>query len=266
MSRTLTVLAAALALTPAGAQPPKQALPQVTSHSFSVTKPVPGDDAAAALSTGTRVGILVEIPGLHLIGLDTQGSVLESFTDDRGTNLRAGKAGRRVARPEVSAAAASRGAADGKYLPVTFQGPGLPAAGATKVRVKATATVLVGKTEKTVEKKEVSLKAGVDLGVGALTLKEADPKSAFASDYVTYKGAKVIKKVVFLDPAGAEVALRSLTTGSITAAGLRAGEFFQSFHPEKAGTRIDKGTVKVTYFDEVGTFEVPVDLEVGPGL
>src|SRR5947209_1161558 len=105
-----------------------------------------------------------------------------------------------------------------RTLPVLAVALALPLAGAQDpkpkaalVHVKGTVAVTVGKTEKTVEMKDVSLKAGADVGFGTFVLREnaaVFDQKAPRSFSLTYRGSKVVKAVAFTDPNGADVPVR----------------------------------------------------------
>lgn len=264
----LLLLFPLLAVPAASAQNPNDPKPaQWAVQGLSVVKPGPADDDGTRdFNEGTTVTALLHLPGRFLIGVDTSQSKLEAFTDDKTADLReGGRAGRLGLRSVVTA---SRLSADGKYAKVVFRAPGCPGAGATKVRVKGSVAALVGQDEKTVEKKDVSLKDGVDLEIGTLkVLVPAGGRAALAdaATTVTYTGTKAIKAVVFLDARGTEIPVRhSLSTLGGRAAG--RGQFLATFRPTDRNARLDRGTVKVTYFDRVDEVAVPVDLVVGLGL
>jgi hypothetical protein len=233
--------------------------PQWSPQGLSVLKPGPSDEEPGLLlNEGTHVTALLRLPGQFLIGIDTLQSKVEAFTDDKNTDLRNAPGANPLS--QRLGVTTSRDPADGKYARIIFRAPGCPAAGATKVRVKGSLTALVGKDEKKVEKKDVSLKDGVELEIG--TLKLLTP--ATRTTAVSYTGTRALKSVVFLDADGAEIPVRQ-SVGILSQRAAR-GQFASSFRPADRNTKLDRCTVRVTYFDRVDEVVVPVDLEVGPGL
>jgi hypothetical protein len=82
-----------------------------------------------------------------------------------------------------------------------------PSKGASKLRVQGALVVPVGSNEKLVEKKDVALVNGVDLGVGVIS----KPREPFAgtkkpksviSRIQEFVGEKAFKSLVFLDAQG----------------------------------------------------------------
>jgi hypothetical protein len=264
MSRLL-FLVPALALPAASAVDLKPAAPKVTAYSFSVTKPAPDDDVFSRLDAGTFVGVLVEVPGKFVIGLDPRKCTLDAFTDDKGTNLRV-PVDRNLSTFTRVTDDAFGSPDNGKYVKAVFRAPRCPAAGATKVRVKGKVAVLVGRAERQVEKKNVSLKAGAEFEFGLFKLQDPVAGMPAIPPSVDYRGTKAVKLAVFLDPAGAEVAMRRSSTGGLRNAGRLKAEYSAIFHPARFGKTPDRCTLRVTYFDEVEPVTVPIDLEVGPGL
>src|SRR5262245_32273609 len=90
----LFALAAAFAAAPAAAQDLKG--PQWKPLSFYVQRPDPDAPDAKAprdRDRGTRVAARLELPGNTVVALNSKNCKLDSFTDDKGTDLTAGPAG-----------------------------------------------------------------------------------------------------------------------------------------------------------------------------
>lgn len=207
--------------------------------------------------SGTRVVARLEVPGRTIVALDTKNSTLDNFTDDKKTDLlpapAAGALPNRLALP----IAVHTDGLDSKPGDVAFHGPVCPAKGATKVHLKGTVVVLLGKEEKEVEKKDVVLKDGAELGFGNL---KAPTNSLGLSTTLTYVGEKPIKSVTLIDADGKEISCRTLrnSTNLLAKTPYRASIL--------ANGKVEKCTVRIKYFDAVEELKVPVDLEVGPGL
>ncbi|MFO0797569.1 MAG: hypothetical protein U0804_08820 [Gemmataceae bacterium] len=188
----------------AAAQEPRPATdPEWTPVGVSVSKPDPDGDepAVRAYGGGTTLTAQLRLPGRHILTMAPTHTVIDAFTDNRGTNLFNAP----QVRLNVARATATEPAANGKAIRVVFRGAGYPAAGATKLRVRGAVGVVVGKDEKTVERKDASLKKGIDLGFG--TIKAADRDAGFgAGTSATYKGSRPLKQITFLDDGGDEIA------------------------------------------------------------
>ena len=139
--------------------------PFLKPTAFSVVKAEEGAaKAVGQKQDSTRVTARVEVPGRQIVAFNVKNSKLDSFTDDKDTDL--------IALPAAGGRASLPIQLDGQFGGVAnvihFNAPTCPAKGATKVRIKGSIAALVGKDEKDIEKKDVDLKKGVDLEFGTL--------------------------------------------------------------------------------------------------
>jgi hypothetical protein len=260
MNRLLlaTALFLAAGLLPAPAQP--AGAPQWSVLELSVARPSE-DKFASGYKSGTKVTVAVHLPGRLLAGLEPDKCKLLAFTDDRNTDLMA------AAAPDKfrTYGLASRGlhvSNDCAHGAVVFHAPGLPAAGATKIRIKVDLVVRVGKDEKTIEEKNVALPLGVNLPFGTLKMSEAG-----LSHYLNYSGDRPLKSLVLLDAAGKEIpfAYPSKISGGLQQTAKDKANYHYSgrFYLK---SRINRCTVRVTYFETVETIRVPLDIEASVGF
>jgi hypothetical protein len=253
------------------AEAPAQDLqgPSWKPQAFQVMKPDADEKSVLRdASVGTRVVARLGLLGQKFITIDPVKSKLDSFTDDLKTDLLAAPAVGALPFARASLITGGRSGLSGaRPNDITFHAPGCPSRGATKVRIKGTVTVIVGKDEKTIEKKDVVLKAGVDLDIGSLK-PLADrfanaPGALGRSTMLSYDGTKAISAITLLDADGKEIPCR----------------FTMTYRPATANTKetcrasvlvtdrtVERCTVRIKYFDSVEEVKVPVDLEVGPGL
>lgn len=148
------LLAPMIAAPPAAPDPKAPPPPEWAPHTLVVGRPLPADGIPARpgvvnprnLDAGTRVTVILRLTGRAIVGFEPAQSKLEGFTDDKGTDLLAATEDGQFPRPRVTAELA-----EGHYGLVSFRGPGIPAAGATRVRIRGTVVALVGKGEKEVE-------------------------------------------------------------------------------------------------------------------
>ncbi len=208
---------------------------------------------------GTQVTAALHLPMKSIVGVDPSESKLASFTDDKDTDLiQNAKKG----RVEPSGLVGGfRITTDCQYCRVAYYALGRPVEGATKVRVKGTLAVLIGKDEKTVEMQDVALPLGIDLKVGKFHV----PKLG-GNTFLHYDGDRPLKSLVLLDAAGKEVAFKypGYFEGGPPEFNLRGKQHFRGRFYTK--TRIDRCTVRVVYFETVERILVPVDLEASLGL
>lgn len=248
------------------AQEPRPAgEPEWTPVGIAVTRPDPAEDERPGLArdrgVNTTLTAQLQLPGRIILAVDPTQCAVDRFTDDRNTNLYDAP----QVRLSFARVTATAPPAHGKAIRVTFRAPGHPAAGATKLRVKGEVGVVVGKDEKTVERKDVSVRKGVDLGAGTLKALDSGLARDVAPTGVKYTGTRPLKRLALVDRAGEEVeAVRNPFTEARTAGAAAKGEFSMLYSWPRAAP--DPCTVRATYFDRVELVVVPVDLEAGLGL
>jgi hypothetical protein len=261
MIRSLGLLAAFVAFSAASGQDLQGRT--WTPLAFHVLKPEGAVNAIREMERGTRVIVRLELSGQQYIVLDPGKCKLDSFTDDKNTDLLAAPAPRGgFLRPRISAG--GLGVSDGRPNDITFHAPGCLAKGATKVRIKGTLSVLVGKDEKQAELKDVVLKAGAKLEFGTLKLWERTGAAVGPAKrdetFVEYEGKRPLTAVTLVDADGKEIPCRLSLSYRPPADGAYRAMFILK------GNKIDRCAVRVKYFDTVEEITIPVDLEVGPGL
>jgi hypothetical protein len=218
----------------------------------------------ATLNLGTRVIALLHLPARFIVGFDEKASRVESFTDDRNTDL--------LQSPRQRASTRSgfqdydtRASEDGKYISITMSAPGWPTTGASRLRIKGSVVALVASDEKQFEQKDASLRIGVDLKVGSL--KYDTPRFGFrAEPILSYQGTRPLNSITLVDAAGNEIESLRMSRYRPARPGAAASfstTFSQSRLP-RAG--VDRCTVRAVYFDTVQPVVVPLDLEIGLGL
>jgi hypothetical protein len=258
-SVSLLVLLAVVASSSSPAQDLLQG-PKWTPLEFHVQKTEEGENALREFNRGTHVVARLELLGQKFVAIDMTKCKLDSFTDDKNTDLLAAPA----ARP-LSLAISNSTVLGGKPNDINFQAPGCPVKGATKVHIKGTIIALVGKDEKEVEKKDVALKDGLELEMGGIKLQLAKAtgfgKTA-ADTRLTCTSERPVISVTILDGDGKELPCRSTLSfhPSATGKGTTRGSITIT------GTKVERCTLRIKYFDSVEEVKVPVDLEVGPGL
>jgi hypothetical protein len=223
-----------------------------------INQPLPDQErnlAQDAFDPGTRLSVIVTQPGKALLGIDASASKLERFTDDKNTDLNKTDFGGWVD------AFGARTSADRSSIGFQVRSKVVPAAGASKLRLKGTLALRVGGGEKMAEEKNVTLKADAKVKVGPVELSLS--KNAFGDGTpleVTYPN-RVLKKIEFLDKDGK--ALQSSTQG-----GMSVGDGAKTIYTDNYSLKgkAEQLTVRVTYFGKVETVTVPLDLEVGLGL
>lgn len=245
----------------ASAQEKKAAFDQRwTPTSITVGMPIPAGEKMRLLREpveGTSVAALLELPLRFIVDLDPTQSKIESYTDDKGTNLLKAD-GIRIGAPDIGP---SDFASAGSNAKIVFRARGVPAPGATRIKIKGKVAIAVGKDEKGAEQKNVSLKKGVDLEIGSIKLPDRDRPGSFLFNSATYRGTRPLKSVIFLDDKGDEIAHRQNTSSILR--NTAKGEFTTLFSFTRA---VDQCSVRAFYFDTVETVIIPVELDVGLGF
>jgi hypothetical protein len=147
---------------------------------------------------------------------------------------------------------------------ITFHAPSCPIRGASRVRIKGSVVVLVGKDEKEVEKKDFSLKEGGNLDFGSIKPQDLVALKVKLFQQVIYDGTRPIISVNLLDDNGNEIPGR-VNTSQGFAGVFGAKPRYHSFITF-TGNEVDRCTLRIKYFNSVEEVTVPVDLEVGPGF
>ncbi len=262
MTRSLGLLAlcAAFALPTAPAQDLQGPFLKVTA--FQVAKPEEGAVKGFVQRDGTtRITARVEIPGRSVVAFNLANSKLDSFTDDKNTDLIPTPVAGGVP-PQAIQLGSAFGAST--HNVIHFEAPNCPAKAATKVRIKGTVAVLVGKDEKEVEKKDLTAKTSIDLEFGTIKMQQPAKTTGFGSRNTTisYQGDKPFKSVTLLDADGKEITCHvswSYRPGAVAATSSCRATF-------SVDKKLESCTIRLKYFDSVEEIKVPVDLEVGPGL
>ncbi len=237
--------------------------------SLRVERPQPGGKLAVSHAyPGTSLAFwITDRGGNHLISFDSKGSKLESFTDDKGTDL-----SQRMPGPyNWSVFGAFRGgfsSEDG--YPVEVGGDSFPAPGATKVSLKATLFFRRGSSEKTIEEKDVPVKTGRKIKLGALEVRieamnkkdlKEPPQAKMGIWLRSSQSLESMKSVSFFNPKGDEIPIGVSSYGSRDLPPRGPDENGYWFHEKH-----DTVTIKITYYEKVETVTMPLRMETGVGF
>lgn len=255
------------------AHQPKENKPKDSPWSvlgIQVTQPGGIFDFTSSLD-GTSVTARLHLPERFIVGIDPAQSKIK-ITDDKNTDLLE-KAPEThlhsIVEPDISG--------DGKQAVMTFRAARLPMKGAAKIRIKGNVAVMVGKDEKTIERKGVFLAQPVDLEIGTLRsaksrpTKGVTPKDNFA--FLVYNGTRPLKKLVVFNADDKEITYRHrsqyeplpVAVKDIVRADWKDYRtYLHAASSLKVG--VDRWTLRVTYFNTVEQIMVPIDLEVGLGF
>ena len=212
---------------------------------------------------GVTLEVAVRAPGKPLLSVDTEQSKLVRFRDDKGTDLAKGAS--KGFFFWVSKRS-SFGDAPKDACVLEFQTKGLPAKGAGRIELVAEVAMRSASGTASAQQ-EVKLKEGAKISCGPVPmfLSSVDDSEFDGSEVTVQVSAKepmdAVKEIEFLDAQGAPMKAESMGSSSFGFGGKKT--YSRAFG---LPSRPKSLTVKVTYFREVETVQVPVKLSLGMGL
>lgn len=202
----------------------------------------------------------------HFIGFDPEASRIIACSDDCGTDL--------TAETRLSLFYEFNGPLDGTVYEggekchVLASVPGAPAADAKQITLEATLAIRCAQTTKTVEQRDIPLVEGSKITVGPVPLRIESVKDY---DYHGYRQAfklvsnqadDVIKSISFRGPDG-KVLVHKTIGGLNTSCGKNC---FRSETEYGLRQKVDRVTLRVTYYSDVEIYSVPVKIVTSEGL
>jgi len=214
-------------------------------------------------AAGTKLMLLISLPGRTFIGAEREESVFKSFKDDKGTELFA-PLGHAPETDDWLGAFGPKFTDDGKMCGLSVEAPGLPAKDATKLSFAGDLVLRCGATPKTVEQKNVALKKGAKITVGPVPMTVTSAAVAGNQTNFDLHARAPLDRIVsirFFDSTGKQIAggQRGYESGSI----MGNYEITTSYELQRKVTAVN---VKITYFEKVEKVTVPVQIEAGLGL
>ncbi len=237
---------------------------------LAISKPIdPSSGLASFVSMmsngGTALTFVVSAGDRHFVGFDDKSSQITSCQDDQGTDLNPAKDdGNSFGMFGPFNASVSE---DGTKCQVTATAAGIPAHGALKIVFEGTVAILCGKDEKTEEQKDVALEADSKITVGPVPLTIESVQDQDFGDVkfmITINSSQprdAIKQLEFVGDDGKVIEHESMGSGSF---GFGEEMTYQTSFGLKA--KVEKVTVRVTYYSNVETLKIPVKIETGVGL
>jgi hypothetical protein len=249
--------------------------------SLRIDKTAPGQNTGRmGAHPGTSLAFWILDPDSRLVAFMQKESKIESFEDDKGTDLTELMPGHFT----WSRFGVIRGnrVSPGGYQ-VEVGGDSFPAPGATKISLKATLVFRRASSEKTIEEKNLPVASGKNITAGSLQLsvkalseeKSRENESSYRSSRGSYEPPETkmgisitsraplenIKDVRFFNPKGDEIKI-TMTGQSEEGAVLWKTYAKNYWLAEKH----DEVTVKITYYENVETVKLPLKLETGLGF
>ncbi len=249
---------ALVAQDPAGGAPKAGVLAVVGVSVMAPDADEPFSSHVPGQAPGTSVVLLWSDPARCILGLEEESLKIATFSDDKGTDL-AGEA-RLGPWPRVGE----------KKDRVAFSvvSERVPAAGAREIRLKASIAVLTGADLKTATQEGLALAKGAAVSAGGLVATIAEVTADDSADapsrtveFTSGKGFAAIQSIEFLTPEGTPI--EASEYGSST---MNDGEKIVYGKTWNLAGKVDKVTLRVTYFEKVESVPVEIDVSAGVGL
>jgi len=234
---------------------------------LQVVRPLPGDKGKQSL-TGRRTGTVLTIRAAradeHLLGVDAKLSRLETFTDDRKTEmvsesgklLRTWLDGRTWAGP------------DGRNCLFEIVSTRTPARGARQLRLKAGMVLKCGRDGVAAEQANFRLVKDSRLTVGPAPMKVTGVQRGDRTTILTLSTKSSVERIArirFFDADGKEIDTQLLEESVV---GFMGNTFYDRTYCLKTAKprRIHAVTARVEYFNQIRRLVVPVDVTATLGL
>jgi hypothetical protein len=263
-----------------------KSLPQVSLLRLQLSKPEPpSPDIPAAMrplrrfnrfnsgpDDGTTLTLLIEDRQKWILGLDAKESRITSFRDDRTTDLTLEKppdeGNRMQFNPQPGPERCTlTGEVDpaGHRLTITVHSPHFPAGGATRLSLEADLVMRLGIGEKTIEQKNVNLKADtITVGPSPLLIMSQEPDERMGQPAGTqialfHQGPvkREFRKIAFIGPDGQEIQQNANGSGSM---GSIQHEYYS------LARKVETCTIRLTVPDHIETVTLSVSIDTGVGF
>ena len=178
-----------------------------------------GSRGAFFSSPGVTVTVTVQPPAGKIVSIDQFDSKLDSFTDDKGTDLMATKSEDPFNKPGINMANVDEG---GTSAHMDFQAAGLPAKGATVLNISGTlsAKVAAGTKQFTMENADIKTNASFTCGDLPLKISAAgfakgmfSSKEEFSVTFSSTQDLDSISTLEFFDAQGGKIEARKSSWG-----------------------------------------------------
>ena len=242
---------------------------EVRGLSLMAREAQPGKRTIGMYGTpGTTVDLLVSRPAGGLIAYANKATVVSKMADDKGTNLLTPATEGYSRSVNVSS---RQVAPDGKEAAVTVFSPGLPAKGATALTIQGVLAFRAAAQQKSVEQASVPVRIGSTITAGPLVLEVTRIGKTEAwggqnqkmKESITLESQQDLADIVaikFSDAAGN--AIESSDAGTMS--GMSGdGERTITARTYNLAQMVDTISVTITYWADVQTITIPLDLKAG---
>jgi hypothetical protein len=222
---------------------------------------------------GTILRLMLAVRDRVIVDVDSRNLRVNRFADDTGAELSTSM--RRLDRNLYYVTPTSSLSSDGQHSLLNLTLEDAPSAGATRFLLSGDVTTRLSMGVKTEEQKDVAVAVGCNIKAGSVsfTIKSlsAEPRgvemvNAPSAIFLTLQSDKpldAIRSIQFITADGEEI--RCAFQKPVVAVDQPSvqREYFANCTLGKA---IDRATVRVTYFDQVETVSIPIQLMAGVGL
>jgi hypothetical protein len=210
-------------------------------------------------SPGVTVSLVLIAPQGSIVSVDRNASKIDSFTDDKGTDLMTHD---NFGDSNFSTGFGSNKA--GKSVLVEAHGSGRPAKGATQFKLSGKVAVQTASQTKVVSADNVELKLGSELNLGEMKFTISGVRlqgKDFAVTLQSKQDPEGISHLEFYDASGAKIESHRDSSSSW---GMQGDTTYNwEFTLKK---QIDKAKIVATMWADLKTTEVPVSVKVDLGL
>jgi hypothetical protein len=268
MKRTLTAFSVALlALTGHAFAADTNAQCSVQVTGVRVIAPSPGgnDDLRAFNgSPGVTVAVVVTAPSGNILGIDTDASKLEKFSDDKGGNLLESKSENSFNDAGFTSWSSFSDKGDNSAKSVEIHAPGQPAKGATQFIVTGTLNVQTALKSEQFTAENVVLKPGTKLKLGSTSLTISSIRMDTDGMGISLNAKQDLSNIATVEFFHADGTLiESDLNGTTTSNSGESKDVTQEYSLKK---NVDKLKIVATCWTDMKTTEVPIQIKTGVGL
>ena len=210
-------------------------------------------------SAGVTVSLVLTAPQGNIVSVDGNASKIDSFTDDKGTDL--------MGHDNFGDSNFSTGFGfnkAGKSALVEASGSGRPAKGATQLKLTGKVAVRTSGQTKPVSADNVELKLGSELSLNEMKFTVSGVRlqgKDFAVTLESKQDPEAISHLEFFDESGTRIESHRSSSSSF---GMQGNTTYNwEFVLKK---QIDKAKIVATMWADMKTTEVPVSVKVDLGL
>jgi hypothetical protein len=213
---------------------------------------------------GTSVAVLIKSEKVGIVGVDHDGSSITKYVDDKGGDLLRKSDNAFMSQgfdafPKISA--------DGKFCVLELNSTHLPSQGSSSVTVEGVAMLICGSTKKTVEVKDLALKAGSKVTADkiVLTISKSEKidwnDSKWAVTFHTKQNLDDVAAIQFLKADGTEI-----KSSQIGKSGGGFGDNWSFDVTYGLAEATDVATIKVLLWTDLQKKKLPFKVTADVGL